>query len=280
MPTEPLDLDAYLARIAHSGPLEPTAKVLCDLHLAHAASIPFENIEVLLGRAPRLDLDGLQAKLVRDRRGGYCFEHNLLFAAVLERLGFRVSRLAARVWYRATRRLPRTHMLLRVDLTEGPWVTDVGFGGGGLLYPFPLSHGLESAQFAWAYRLQRGPNTWMLQSREPTGWADLYEFSEEPHEPVDYEPANYFVATHPSSPFVRTLTAQRPTPGARFTLRNRELITDRGGGRIESRTVAEHELLAVLDEVFGVRLPEETTFPNHEWGAPPSPSSELRKKDV
>jgi N-hydroxyarylamine O-acetyltransferase len=276
MPTDPLDLDAYLQRINYTGPLTPTAEVLAALHLAHAAQIPFENIDVVLGRPPRLDLDGLQTKLVRNRRGGYCFEQNLLFAAVLERLGFRITRLAARVWYRATRRLPRTHMLLRVDLPEEPWVADVGFGGVGLLHPLPMLDGPVFEQYAWAYRLQRGAGTWMLQAREPTGWINLYEFSEEPHEPVDYEPANHFVATHPTSPFIRTLTAQRPTPGARFTLRNRELSTDRGGGQVETRTVTDTELLTVLEEVFGLQLPAETTFPNHEWGAPPAPTTDTR----
>src|SRR5262249_30740485 len=133
-----LDLDAYLTRINQVGPLAPTQQVLERLHLAHTTHIPFENLNVLLGRPIRLDLDSLQAKLVRDRRGGYCFEQNTLFASVLEQIGFRVTRLAARVRLGAHRLLPRTHMLLRVDVDGQPWLADVGFGGAGLLQPILL----------------------------------------------------------------------------------------------------------------------------------------------
>jgi N-hydroxyarylamine O-acetyltransferase len=272
MPTEPtpdagIDLDAYLARIGYDGTLASTAGVLADLHLAHATHIPFENIDVLLGMTPKLDLDSLQAKLVRGLRGGYCFEQNLLFAAVLERVGFRVTRLAARVWYGASRRRPRTHMLLRIDLADGPWLADVGFGGDGPLHPLPLIDGRETPQFAWTYRLVRGAGTWMLQSRGVDGWADLYEFSEEPQDQVDYEPPNHYVATHPSSPFTRTLTAQRPTPDTRFILRGRDLTTDHGG-RVEKRTVSNGELFDVLDRTFGLRLPAGTRLPGESPESP------------
>jgi N-hydroxyarylamine O-acetyltransferase len=267
--TETFDLDAYLARTGYAGPLAPIAAVLADLHQAHATAIPFENIDVLRGRPPRLDLDSLPAKLVRDRRGGYCYEQNTLLAAVLERVGFRVTRLAARVWFRATRRLPRTHMLLRVDLPDGPVIADVGFGGAGFFHPLPLVDEVETTQFAWAYRLTREAGTWMLQSREADGWADLYEFSEEPQHQIDFEPANHFVATHPASAFTRTLAVQRITPEVRFALRNREFVTDRGTGAAETRTVPDDELIGLLDRVFGLRLPPDTRFPDHPWGAPP-----------
>src|SRR5438552_5613549 len=126
-------LDAYLARIGYTGPREPTPAVLEAVHLAHATHIPFENLDIQLGRPILLDLASLQAKLVHGRRGGYCFEQNTLFAAALEQLGFRVTRLAARVRIGATRLSPRTHMTLKVDVDEGSWLADVGFGGAGLL---------------------------------------------------------------------------------------------------------------------------------------------------
>ncbi|MHC5544329.1 arylamine N-acetyltransferase family protein, partial [Singulisphaera rosea] len=115
-PSPPLDLESYLARIGYAGDLAPTLGVFEDLHLAHVSHIPFENLDILLGRPICLDLESLQAKLVRGKRGGYCFEHNLLFAAVLETLGFPVTRLAARVRYGTLQLLPRTHMLLRVEV--------------------------------------------------------------------------------------------------------------------------------------------------------------------
>src|SRR5688572_327227 len=120
--SDALDLAAYLARTGLAAVPPATPAGLAELHLAHATHIPFENLDVLLGRPIRLDLDSLQQKLVRDRRGGYCFEQNMLFAAVLEAVGFRVSRLAARVRYRTTRLLPRTHMLLLVDADGGPYL--------------------------------------------------------------------------------------------------------------------------------------------------------------
>src|SRR5881398_483010 len=117
-----LDLDAYLARIGYQGGLSPTAAVLKALHSAHVFSIPFENLDILLGRPILLDLESLQAKLVHGKRGGYCFEQNLLFAAVLEQLGFAVTRLAARVRRGAARLLPRTHMTLRVEVEGAAWL--------------------------------------------------------------------------------------------------------------------------------------------------------------
>src|SRR5262249_29151135 len=143
----PLDLAAYLERIQYRGDPRPDVTTLHDLHLAHATHVPFENLDVLLGRPIRLDLDSLQAKIVRGRRGGYCFEQNVLLAAVLEHVGFRVDRLAARVRYRAQHVLPRTHMLLRVEVEGRSWMCDVGFGSEGLLLPMPLAVGAECRQF-------------------------------------------------------------------------------------------------------------------------------------
>jgi N-hydroxyarylamine O-acetyltransferase len=266
MPTQPppnaeIDLDGYLGRVGYDGPLVPTAGVLADLHLAHATHVPFENVDVLLGVTPRLDLDSLQAKLARSRRGGYSFEQNLLFAAALERAGFHVTRLAARVWSGATRRRPRTHMLLRVDLADGPWLADVGFGGDGPLQPLPLIDGRQTPQFAWAYRPVRGAATWMLQSRGVEGWADLYEFSGEPQEPEDYEPANHFVDT-PLLAVYSNDGGAAADAGGPFILRGRELAADRGGGRVEKRAVSAGELLEVLDRTFGLRLPAGTRLPD------------------
>src|SRR5262245_62565608 len=115
-----IDLAAYFERIAYAGDRSPSRATLDALHLAHATHIPFEDLDILLGRPIRLDLASLQAKLVAGRRGGYCFEQNALFAAVLEQLGFAVTRLAARVRFRTDRVLGRTHMALRVDVGGVP----------------------------------------------------------------------------------------------------------------------------------------------------------------
>ena len=254
------DLESYLNRVSYRGDRAPTAKTLADLHLAHATHIPFENADILLGRPIRLDQEGLQAKLVNARRGGYCFEHNLLFAAVLEELGFRVTRLAARVRSQATRLLPRTHMLLRVEADDRLWLADVGFGGGGLLQPIPLEPGQVFRQFAWTYRVMRESDLWVLQSLQGQEWKDLYAFTLEPQEVADYEMASFYVSTHPQSPFVQRLTVQLATPEGHFILRNRDLVIDRGNSMTQ-RTIADEELLHVLAKQFGLEFPPETRFP-------------------
>jgi N-hydroxyarylamine O-acetyltransferase len=244
-PTTPLDLDAYLARTGYAGPLVPGAEVLSELHLAHVTHIPFENLDVQLGRPIRIDLDSLQAKLVHGRRGGYCFEQNTLFAAVLERVGFRVTRLAARVRSGTTRVLPRTHMVLKVDGDGGSWLADVGFGGEGLLKPVLLAAGQAVRHYAWTYRVVSEDGAWVLQSLHRGTWVALYTFTPEPQFDVDYEVANHYTSTHPSSRFVTTLTVQLATSDARYVLRDRELTVWRGD-ESEARAVAEGELLDLL----------------------------------
>jgi N-hydroxyarylamine O-acetyltransferase len=142
-----LDLKAYAQRIAFSGDLSPSAECLRELHLAHAQHVPFENIDVLLRRPIRLDIESLQKKLVEDRRGGYCFEQNTLFAAVLEAIGFRVTRQAARVRLGAAGIASRSHMLLAVEAGGQKWLVDVGFGGEALLLPIPWRIGETAEQF-------------------------------------------------------------------------------------------------------------------------------------
>src|SRR4051794_1820984 len=173
-----LDLDAYLARVGYAGELRPTAAVLAALHRAHATHIPFENLDILLGRPIRLDLASLQAKLVHGGRGGDCFEQKALLAAGVGEIGFPVTRLAARVRYGATTVLPRTHMLLLVRCEGRTWLADVGFGAEGLLHPVPFRDGAVSEQFTWSYRVvQEDGGAWVLQSLHGDGWTDLYAFT-------------------------------------------------------------------------------------------------------
>ena len=214
---ERLRLDDYLERVRYTGPLAAAASVLEALHEAHLAHIPFENLDILLGRTVRLDLASLQAKLVADRRGGYCFEQNTLFRAVLEAVGFGVDALAARVRVGSDQLRARTHMLLRVTPRDAKrsWIADVGFGGDGFLRPMPLEPGAASDDGTAAHRLEREDDNWVLQTRQDEGWTDLYAFTLEPHYPVDFEVANHYTSTHPSSPFVRGLTAQRLRADAR-----------------------------------------------------------------
>lgn len=135
-----LDLSAYLDRISYHGPAAPAAAALAALHRAHVAAIPFENLDVILGRGVSVELPDIQAKLIHARRGGYCYEHGLLFAAVLQRLGYPVARLLARVGEDLVRPRPRTHLAVAVTVGDTRWLADVGFGSG-LQEPIPLRPG-------------------------------------------------------------------------------------------------------------------------------------------
>ncbi|WP_406288188.1 arylamine N-acetyltransferase [Embleya sp. NBC_00896] len=260
-----LDLDAYFARVGWTGERAPTWATLRSLHLAHVVTIPFENIEVLLGGVPSLEPADLEDKLVRQGRGGYCFEHNLLFAAVLESLGFGVTRLSARVRMGSDAVRPLTHILLAVDVPgeKHPYIADVGFGSGGLIEPLPLLPGVASPQGAWRYRLVREGDLWLLQTvYGGDGWFTVYAFTLERREPVDYEVANWFVATHPRSPFRNTLRVQRSGPHERAFVEDRLLTVVRCDGSREERELKDdHEVLRLLVRDFGLLLPWDTAFP-------------------
>jgi N-hydroxyarylamine O-acetyltransferase len=254
------DLEAYLRRIGYSGSLQASHATLAALHQAHATRIPFENLDILLGRPVRLDLNSLQAKLVMGNRGGYCFEQNILFAAALEQLGFTLTALAARVRHGAQLLRPRTHMLLLVEADSTRWIADVGFGGEGLLLPLAFDATTESRQYLWTYRVVDQAGQWAVQSLRDRCWIDLYAFTLEPQQGVDYEMANYYVSTHPDSPFVRMLTAQCVAPHARTMLRNRELTVDRGDTMTRRMLADDEEVLHVLSETFGLTFPAQTRF--------------------
>ncbi len=256
----PVDLKSYAERIEYGGEFAPALATLRDLHLAHATHIPFENLDILLGRPIRLDLESITAKLIDARRGGYCFEQNALFAAVLETIGFRVTRLAARVRMGSTEVRPRSHMLVAVDVDEEKWLADVGFGGDGLLLPVQLKTDEVQRHFDWQYRVIREAACFVLQTLRPQGWFDLYSFTLEEQHPADYEVSNYFTSTYPSSPFVTRLVAQRPGKDMRLTLVNRQLTEQRPHGVSETTLADDDALLNTLAERFGLRFPAGTRF--------------------
>ena len=264
-PSTQLDLVAYLSRIGFVGEARPDFATLRALHEAHVTHIPFENLDIPLGRGIRIDLESVQAKLVRNGRGGYCFEQNALLAAALEAIGFPVTRLSARVLLRLPDIPPRTHMLLKVEADGASWICDVGFGSFGLLEPIPFVEGIETRQGGWTYRLRReGSEIWVLQCLECPASVDQYAFDLTPHLPVDYEPANFFTSVHPDSRFVLSVTAQRVGRDVRYALRNRELITSWADGSHAENIETNEQLLEVLAERFGIHLPAGTRFPQFE----------------
>jgi len=248
-----IDLDAYFDRIHLApGPDVDRDSALHRLHRAHLAAISFENADVRDGVPIALDVPSLQAKLVRQRRGGWCFEQNLLFAAVLERLGHQVTGMAARVLLGRSGDLPRTHALLRVD---GRWLADVGFGGGGLLTPLPLVDGVVERQGDWTFRLDRRDGVWTLNSSQGGEWVALYDFTEDPRTPADYEVLNHYLATHPKSAFLGRLVVQRTDEHARHAISGHTLTEARPDGAVVKRDLTPDELDAVLREDFGLELP-------------------------
>src|SRR5277367_1514057 len=236
------DLDAWLRRIGHAGPREPTLHTLRAVIAAHTATIPYENIDVLLGRPPRLDLDSLQRKMIADRRGGYCYEQNLLLRAGLRTLGFTVTGLIARVVLTMEADAPRpaTHMVLRVDLPDGSFLADVGFGHLTPTAPLALRPDLEQTTPHEPMRLLPVDNDLVLQAKLGDAWQNLWRVLPHPAHDADYEVANWFAATHPNSMFVNNLIAARPGPGGiRNTFLNGRVSVRRRDGQVERRMLSD-----------------------------------------
>jgi len=249
---ERLDLDAYLERIGFGGDPRPDLDTLIGLHRAHVTSIPFENLDVVLGREISLELDALQAKLVRQQRGGYCYEHGLLFAAALERIGFTLTRLVARVQPGTPG--PRSHMLSRALIDGMPWLADVGYGAG-LLEPIALESGTTVDQDGWGYRLERyDDGAWLVAAGHGQEWAQLYAFTLEPQRPIDYVVVNHFTQTHPGSPFVGQPVVFDNRGDARHRLTGLELTIEWPDGNRERRALAAGELGETLRDVFDIIL--------------------------
>jgi len=260
-----VDIDAYLGRIGYGGVLAPTEACLIALHEAHLAAIPFENLDVVRGHGVRLDLPSLEAKLVRDRRGGYCFEHNTLFKAVLDRIGFGTQILIARVRLglppESGRVTARSHMVLKVETPGGSHIADVGFGANGLLRPIPLLPELVNHMPGAAFRLRQEGREWVLEGDVGSdSFSDCYAFTLEPQHSIDIEVANHYTATHPDSKFRLIPTAQQVRPDRRLALRGYRLEIHQHG-TVETRELAdEAERLALLAEEFGLSFPSDTRF--------------------
>ncbi|MGW4891678.1 arylamine N-acetyltransferase family protein [Kitasatospora sp. NPDC004240] len=265
-----IDLKRYLARLGRDGESPATLETLRGLHRAHVLAVPFENLDPLLGRAPSLDADDLQAKLVDGGRGGYCFEQNTLLADVLEELGFGVTRLAGRVRLGAKPGdvRPRTHMMLAVTVPgePGTHLADVGFGAvGALLEPLPMLPEAEREGAGRRHRLVVEPaddggrlDTWVLQTLKADGWEDQYGFTLEPFTAQDYEVANWFVATYPRSPFRTGLFVQRTAAdGGHLNLAGRRLTETAADGTVRERELASaDDVRALLEGEFGIAVPD------------------------
>ncbi len=254
------DLDAYLGRIGYGGPLEATPDVLAALQSAHVNAIPFEGLDRLMRLPVKLDIGSLQSKIVAGRRGGNCFELNGLFQAALERIGFAVRALGARVrWMSApdSPMGPREHMLLLVELADGPRIVDVGFGACLIDAPLAFEVGAEQRTPMGTYRLSLEDGVYFLNAKQPTGWRTAYAFGLERQYPADFEMANAFAPLNPRLPFLSNLVAERVTADRRYKLINRMFLTEaRDGELVAEQPVASAEVLGrLLETQLGIQSP-------------------------
>ena len=276
-----VDLPAYFRRIGYSGPQEPSLAALHGILAHHVRSIPFENLDVLLGRPISLAPERIAQKLIEERRGGYCFEHNTLLLHVLESLGFQVTPLSARVRVQRPRdyQPPRTHMFLRVQVAGESWLADAGIGGLSLTAAIRLE--LDTMQTtpheprrivqegAWSGFRERAPDARLFHQAYFAGaWHDVCDFTLEAMPEIDRVLGNWYTSAHPESHFKNRLIAARATTDGRVTLSNREFGRRGPDGRSESRLLqSPAELLSVLAEYFELSFPAETRFncPALDW---------------
>lgn len=253
-----LDLDRYCERVGLARVPPPHEDGLFAIHRAQAFAIPFEGFDVLLGREVRLDLASLEKKLVRSRRGGYCFELNGLMLAVLDLAGFRTEPLLARVFFQRTPDegvRPRTHQVTIVTLSGREWLVDVGFGAATPRLPIPLEldreHEIEGEHFRLVSHGELGT---MVQHRFPDGWQDLYVFTRERAHPADFVLSNHYTSTHPASRFKQEPRVGRLLQDGRVTMRGERVTWTRNGTSTSIPTPRGKELLVLLDRELGIAL--------------------------
>lgn len=242
-----IDLEAYFERIGYNGDGRPTLDTMRKIQLLHTQTIPFENLDPFLRLPVQLEIRAIERKLVQGRRGGYCFEHNILLKHILEVLGFEVKGLAARVLWHAPPDLPTpsTHMLLRVEIDGQSYIVDAGFGGQVLTAPLMLVPDIVQETPHEPFRLEMVEGRYVLQSRICGAWQQIYSFDLLERLDPDFEILNYFLSTSPKSPFLNGLMIARPAPGRRWALssnvfRDRQ-FTNRDG-KCGAATLAEHRL--------------------------------------
>jgi len=250
-----MDVDAYLRRIEYDGPRQPSAEVLRDLHRQHLFTVPFENLDIPLRTPIRLELELLYDKIVTRRRGGFCYELNGLFAALLTTLGFNVQMLSARVRREDGGFGPEfDHMLLKVQL-EGPWLADVGFGDS-FVNPIPFHAGGDDGVQEHHYVVLPMEDEWQLLREDEQGQVPLYAFQDAGHTFGEYQEMCRFHQTSAESHFTKSWICSRATPDGRITLANMRLIVTRGGTRKELMLSTEADVRRCLQEALGVEFDE------------------------
>lgn len=249
-----MEIDAYLRRIEHVGDLEPSESTLRSLHRAHMFAVPFENLDIGLGRKITCDESRFLNKIVNERRGGFCYEMNGAFAALLRELGFQVTLLSARVSGGDGSDGPEfDHLALRVEL-ERDWLADVGFGDS-FVEPLRLEPGLEQEQFGRRYRITTGDNGLYLEANGDGAWKKQFVFTLQPRQLSEFAAMCHYHQTSSDSPFTSKRVCSLATPVGRITVTGDKLIETCGGVREEWVLQGDEEWRAVLRERMGVNLP-------------------------
>src|SRR5581483_3179014 len=257
----PFDQKAWLERIRYSGTVAPTLETLNRLIFAHAHSISYETMDIMLGRPPKLDVATLQRKMIVDKRGGYCFEQNMLFRAGLRSLGYRITSLQGRVirGLAIDAQRPAIHMLLQVELPEGPYLADVGFGNLAPTCALLLRPQIEQETPHEVMRFIDVGGELTLQARLKQGWEHIYRVIPHPRYDGEYEITNWYTATHPETPYQGNIIAARPGPNrTRITMYNARVTVRDADGRAEKRWLKdEREYCDVLRGDFGLNMSDE-----------------------
>lgn len=253
-----MDISAYLTRIQYSQPIKPDVQTLQGLQLAHMFSVPFENLDIGRRRPIRLTEEALWNKLILEKRGGFCYELNGLFAGLLKEIGFEVTHLNARVYNREGNLgidFDHLALLVRVPAQPGRWLVDVGFGDS-FNTPLSLEESDEQVQGLRAYRVEKTSDGYVSWQKNYNGaWERLYFFDLQPHSfPIEYESACLYHQTSPKSSFTRGSIISKATPDGRVSLEDGRLIVTRDGQRAERRIVNKDEYEALLKQYFDVIL--------------------------
>lgn len=257
-----MDVRAYLDRIAYSGPASPTLETLRALHRAHLLAVPFENLDIQRGVPIVLDEEKLFDKIVARQRGGFCYELNGLFAALLREIGFDVTLLSAGVWEPDHNRFAPDgdHLVLLVGLEER-WLADVGFGDS-FRDPLRLDDPDDQTEGNTAYRITREGDEWTMMERDGLGKrTGGYLFTLRRRTLHDFMFGSHYHQTHPDSPFTRKPFCTRATPAGRITLSGFRLVTVANGQRAERMLADDSEFHAVLKQHFGVVIAEPPFLP-------------------
>lgn len=261
MTASSFDQQAWLNRIGYAGSLEPTLSTLHKLIFAHSHAIAYESLDIMLGRTPKLDLASLQRKMISGGRGGYCLEQNMLFREGLRSLGYNITSLQGRV----VRGMaidapgPAIHMLLQVDMPEGPYLADVGFGNLAPTSALLLRSGIEQETPHEVMRFIDVGGELTLQAKLRDTWEHVYRVIPYPRYDGEYEIANWYTGTHPDAPYQSNIIAAPPGPNrTRITMFNARVTVRHATGEAERRRLSdEAEFRSVLRDEFGLRMPDE-----------------------